>query len=1310
MNSALLLRAVAVLPFASTTPENPTDWDSISTTLASRWSASLPPIPSAHLNISAWQRSDSGEFQRIEAKLTQAKFCEQLPASPPPVWPAGSITAGPHWDCDAAASACTGGTTSSTCRGASSYNNRNDMTLVASKPGTHWAKATAQPAWLQFRFPKPTASASAEFRFELDERYAPTAGGGNPCSQAASNSAHECVLCTTKLTGDPWDHAVPPGVRILWTYPGAAGHAIDPVPIDVFAEFQAGKLFLFAESPTTVNLAGKSEVIVTIFAFNQYPSYTNELSDDASYDSADPTKCSINWNRNATGDSGLIGQYHIALLSASLITRSAWNPPSTPPQLRPRLYGDDATWSATAVQPFFDASCTATMPISPGVGGASGVPDFKTAFELASRGYASCHTPATSNFADAPASINEHPSVVQSYADPTFRSFPGHTSRSAATQTFHLIRRMKICHRDAADVSTCQFTTAETSTLIQSVIASEIAGFDANARARNDISWGWEQDTDGCCGYDLFSTAAFKHFSVFIDVLSTEIFAADASFYAALAAKMKVYALDFVAAFHAGHWSLWNANNWTPVLSEGVVHWAVVFWHEEPDLARKVVHIVNDVALLHLEMWLDDGTYKEGVCQYSIMSLNSQLAIAVLYARAFGEVWGSINTDRLSKGAQWQLDSYDTAGYAIDFGDSHACRGTSTPTLFAAYSAEIVATVSANVAATVDPCLVRRWAALAYYVTVHDPWQFWPTLVAHDWATAVAQCTINGANPGANPLGAARLDVYEAYGAFTIPLLVECSTASAAKFGCTNALGPPKLKDAEVYAHLALQARPNAWPHSEVDFGTFKWTAWGQHLIGEFGYGTIGKAVDRFDARRLAEMDNSPVGHNTIIIREAYYGNSDEINFSQLSYVAGTIKKLMLEQVDLLCARLDGSEIYGASRTNGWFQRMIRWTCAIGTGSFIIIDSFATQAGRLPQSIYGAAYGGPSFAEEARGAGAQDEVLVDNYFHTPSWLQGQVIDGWTAEAMAFERSKAPSRCSHTDVELVGGFNASRAVLRSRCGLESNTVGDAVGHLNAWSKLGGRFIYDGLVSSPDRWGVKKLHQHRFRYEGMSTVGPAGDIRVFLLTTHVEPADHTPSWIANCSEDKSCISVCVGTKLYRFNVSLFNSNFDAIDTEQVCDGAKMPTKSPTVSPTASPSSSPSAAPSSLPSAAPSSSPSVAPFAAPTAVPSQPLLESRSESRDSDESAVGDGLLIGCVAAASIVLLLAIIVIVTLLIVVIVAIKMKANKEKQTLDYVSPGAAVEMTVQVKNPLPRKEHSEAEAVVCGISKFSKAGEQSGI
>ena len=72
------------------------------------------------------------------------------------------------------------------------------------------------------------------------------------------------------------------------------------------------------------------------------------------------------------------------------------------------------------------------------------------------------------------------------------------------------------------------------------------------------------------------------------------------------------------------------------MLSEGAVYWAVAFWHEERALAREVVHIVNDIGQLHLSMWLDDGTYKEGVCQYSIMSLTSSLAVAVLYARAFG--------------------------------------------------------------------------------------------------------------------------------------------------------------------------------------------------------------------------------------------------------------------------------------------------------------------------------------------------------------------------------------------------------------------------------------------------------------------------------------------------------------------------------------------------------------------------------------------------------------------------------------------------------------------------------------------------
>jgi hypothetical protein len=422
-----------------------------------------------------------------------------------------------------------------------------------------------------------------------------------------------------------------------------------------------------------------------------------------------------------------------------------------------------------------------------------------------------------------------------------------------------------------------------------------------------------------------------------------------------------------------------------------------------------------------------------------------------------------------------------------------------------------------------------------------------------------------------------------------VPLLKECTAASAARFGCnsnssSDTLGPPKLQDAAVYAHLAIQARPNEWPHSEVDFGTFKWTAWGQHLIGEFGYGTIGAGVNRYDGRRLAEMDNNPVGHNTIVIREAYPDGSDEINFSQLNFVTGSITKLVIPGVP--CIHLDGSDVYGASRANGWFQRMHRWACEVGTGGFIIIDSFAAQANRGPQAIYGAAYGGPNFAEPNR-AHMQSELTVDEYFHTPSWLQGQVITGWTPEAIAFKRSTAPKWCSHTDVDLVvdvgggggdgGAANrSSRAVLRSRCG-EPYEEGDAVGEIVGWAAGGGSFVYDGLVSSPDRWGVAKLHQHRFRYEGSSTVGPSGDLRAFLMTTSVSPALPAPSWIQICYAGQTpatCVAVCVGTQLYRFNVATDGLTFDAANTGDDCDGANESSWSPTSS---------SSSPSPLPAAA-------------------------------------------------------------------------------------------------------------------------------
>ena len=78
--------------------------------------------------------------------------------------------------------------------------------------------------------------------------------------------------------------------------------------------------------------------------------------------------------------------------------------------------------------------------------------------------------------------------------------------------------------------------------------------------------------------YDLFSTDAMVHWSYFVDIFRDEAIGTYPQLYADLVAKMGAYVTSYEEAFISGHWSLWNGNNWTPVLSKGVMHWAVVFW------------------------------------------------------------------------------------------------------------------------------------------------------------------------------------------------------------------------------------------------------------------------------------------------------------------------------------------------------------------------------------------------------------------------------------------------------------------------------------------------------------------------------------------------------------------------------------------------------------------------------------------------------------------------------------------------------------------------------------------------------------
>ena len=197
----------------------------------------------------------------------------------------------------------------------------------------------------------------------------------------------------------------------------------------------------------------------------------------------------------------------------------------------------------------------------------------------------------------------------------------GHT-RMYALKIMYLARLLTACHAADPTGASCQFSAAATAELRMIIVERELDSFnpDAQYQTSDGTFWGWEQASDGCCGYDLHSTAAFKHFCHFVDNFRDEIQATNPTKYQQLLDKLSFYVTDFESDFDQGYWTLWNGNNWTPFLSEGVMHWVITFWHDDTERASRIMKIINDINMIHIPMTTINGGYKEGVCQYSYVS------------------------------------------------------------------------------------------------------------------------------------------------------------------------------------------------------------------------------------------------------------------------------------------------------------------------------------------------------------------------------------------------------------------------------------------------------------------------------------------------------------------------------------------------------------------------------------------------------------------------------------------------------------------------------------------------------------------
>ena len=734
---------------------------------------------------------------------------------------------------------------------------------------------------------------------------------------------------------------------------------------------------------------------------------------------------------------------------------------------------------------------------------------------------------------------------------------------------------------------------------------------------------------------------ALKHFTHFVDIFGPDIQATNPTKYAQILGKMSYYIDSFEEAFDQGKWELWNGNNWTPVLSMGAMHWCIAMWHDEPARAGRIIKIINDISLLHIPMTTVNGGYKEGVCQYSYMSIDATLTIARLYAAAFGEVWPGADYARLEASAKWHIDSYDTTASAVDFGDSHACSGM-VPTTIRAALASVIAAPNPQAAAVaaaampggsgggMDACMLRQWSSAAYYLNAYDPWNYPPALAipkynigsaeaaATTWNDLAAECD-PGPKPGTEPLGPAVSTVYPVfgYGKIMLPLLTTCTSDSDVEmWQCSADDDPnvdkrPRLKMLGMYSMLALQGRPNAYPHSEVDYATFKWSTFGVTLLGELGYGKIATSTGPFDLRRYVTVDNSPAGHNTVIVREANQmidvdGTDVEINYSQLTHQDGTTS---LDQGDGTgtasnggngdgggssptdCVLLDGSNVYGASYTNGWFEYMHRWACPFegAGGHFMMVDAFAVKRVRTaPLAKYGSLYAdGFDFLEDDQHD--LNKLTVDEYFHVPTWLNGKDLTSMSEADKVFpaqedretfctdDDASTPcvKNCKHVEASVVAGTDDTVVELESKCGMgHSNwhVPGQAVGRMHGWSMRGGKFVYDGLTTSQAQWGASTLHQNRIRYVANNKTTAAGDMRAFVLTSVRKPATPPPTWVQACAGDGGvgtkpwCVSACVGT--VQMDVSLATNGGDGTEgnpqkmmmtrvvASEPCDGANPP----------------------------------------------------------------------------------------------------------------------------------------------------------
>ena len=250
-----------------------------------------------------------------------------------------------------------------------------------------------------------------------------------------------------------------------------------------------------------------------------------------------------------------------------------------------------------------------------------------------------------------------------------------------------------------------------------------------------------------------------------------------------------------------------------------------------------------------------------------------------------------------------------------------------------------------------DACLAQSYFMNSYHTSgFDDPWLVEPAL-ARDWAALSKTCrqsTVAGSDT--------RL--YPTYGQGLLHSQVPGASAAAA----TATDVTPYTRQAD-QTYLAVNTVDNSINHREIDFGALVWTAYGNRLLTDFGYGGIARNAFQYDLfHRMNGGFANQVDHmlaaNKLIVPSAFISLPQGWDWERQLYAGepfgetGTVSIETIDGIESVFA--DGTDLYSGSSpqqghrpaVEGPLQYFHRWLVPLEGGHFLVVDAFKAKPGK----------------------------------------------------------------------------------------------------------------------------------------------------------------------------------------------------------------------------------------------------------------------------------------------------------------------------------------------------------------------------